>query len=280
MYSSIDTRVRRQNRTSRVHRLDKILLNHVQSSKQHVNGSVEICRGVSVLLSPDPDDLQFLPPGRLAAGADSLGPPLGPKVSDAPLDLIGPVLCAQQDIRAPPGRQDVSQPVDEPVRRLHAVPAAGVRERQQVRVVVKGMRRPVRVRVRRDGPPRQRLCGHVRRVEDEHVDTAGTQRRCQVALDGIEEGAARLVVFRPRPPRRGPRCRAGVPIHVDGRRQHAPRAKDGVGMGVDEADDHARARSNLHHQRGRGWLWLRRGSFFRSAASEPGSEERRLRGRG
>jgi len=88
----------------------------------------------------NPDDDQFLPPGFLAAAADNTGSPATGPGSYAAYDILRLVLRTEQDKRdATIGVQSSTQLVEEFVGHLHAVFAAGVRERQEVRVTIKGL---------------------------------------------------------------------------------------------------------------------------------------------
>lgn len=166
------------------------------------------------------------------------------------LDLLGLVLRAQQHVRTPPIGQHARQPIEEAVRGLHAVSAARVRERQQIRVLLKRAfpSSPFAGLFSFSSPRRKLGRRHVGRVEHQHVHAAVPQRRHEVPLHGPQERRA----GRGRVGRDGPahrlRCRgARVRVHVHRARDDVARPEDGRRVRRQEGDHHPRARPDLYH---------------------------------
>ncbi|KND95053.1 hypothetical protein TOPH_00281 [Tolypocladium ophioglossoides CBS 100239] len=187
---------------------------------------------------------RLLPPCCLAAGTNRQGSPLGTKGLYPALDVFWLVLRAEEN--------NPRERLDEAVRRLHAVHAPRIGQREQVRVVGKGRllrrRRIVREALRPGGHTRR---GDVGGVEDEHINTVVPPRRRKIAHAGPQVHAVRRPVVRLRLGHRpdGRAARVGVHVHASG--EDAPGAEDGLRMGVHEGEDDAGACPDLDDQ-GRG----------------------------
>ncbi|KID90302.1 hypothetical protein MGU_03007 [Metarhizium guizhouense ARSEF 977] len=202
--------------------------------------------------SPYPQNTQLLPPRRLATAPNNLNPPGPLQLANPPRHLLGPVLPTQQQVRAPPRRQDPRQHPNQPLRRLQAVPAPRVRQAQQVALVVPA-RLPaiVRKRLRPHGHLRRR---HIRRVKHQHIHLVRPQRAREVPRPRAQVHAVRVGVGSRRREdglHGGP---AGKGIHVDAAGEQVAVAEERARVGVEKGDDDAGAGANLedHRRGGRG----------------------------